>query len=158
MDRIMQLYDEAVRFQKQHSRFHWEEFNTAAVFEEIHRKEIYKIVVDHQTACVFKMQLNDPAIWGEKDAEPSVYLHRISSGKEFRGYGFMHVILEWAKAYGKENKRQYVRIDTWAQHKKLSDYYMNIGFDFVETRMITPKGDLEPHYIGELSLFQLQLK
>lgn len=157
LDRMLEVYEEAIAFQKTRSPFSWHRFEAASLTEEIRRKELYKVLINKQTGCVFRMLLNDPAIWKEKDAVPSVYLHRISVGDGFHGLGIMHAILEWAKRYCKTHHRMYVRIDTWGLNKKLTDYYKALGFSFVETREVRPEGGLEPYYNGVLSMFQLKV-
>jgi hypothetical protein len=39
-------------------------------------------------------------------------------------------IIEWAKDFGKENHKKFIRMDTWGENKKLIDYYIKCGFKF----------------------------
>jgi len=40
--------------------------------------------------------------------------------------------LNWAKQFTEENNLKFVRMDTWADNKKIIDYYKSFGFEFIE--------------------------
>lgn len=105
--------------------------------------------------CVFAIAFSDPYIWKEKDNDPAIYIHRIVTDPRARGKNLVGLIVEWAKAYGKEHGKKYVRMDTWGDNLKLKDYYMKFGFSFLG--IITPDSSdkLPAHYSTiRLALFE----
>jgi len=107
---------------------------------------------------VFLSLLADPAIWGEKDADPAVYLHRIVTNPEFRGHNFVAHITEWAKEHGKLLDKKFVRLDTWSDNLRLKEHYLRCGFQFVGVVLPTDFTVLPSHYAGiSLGLFEIVL-
>lgn len=155
IERLIQLYEEAGQWQREHSDFSWGSFEAQTLQQEIERRELYKIMVNGQIACVFKMILNDPVIWREKDNEPSVYLHRIAGGAAYRGAGFMKFLIAWAVDFCRQHNRHYIRLDTWGLNQKLTDYYLSVGFRLVGSKFISEADGLPPHYSGKLNLFEM---
>lgn len=158
LDTIFYLYDTAIAHQKAVSNMHWLPFDRELVAQEIAEGRQWKIELDGQVACVFVVAYQDPAIWGEMDREPAVYLHRIVTHPDFRGRNFVGAILEWAKAHGKALGKSYVRLDTWAENMKLKEIYERNGFEFLG--VVTPNNlsALPSHYSGiRLSLFQVEI-
>ncbi|RZK53416.1 MAG: N-acetyltransferase, partial [Pedobacter sp.] len=109
---IFEFYDMAVAHQKKVSDKHWQGFDVELVKNEIEEQRQYKILVDGKVACVFLVTFNDPQIWQEKDKDAAIYLHRIVTNPDFRGYGFVHIITNWAKDYAKNHQLKFVRLDT----------------------------------------------
>ncbi len=85
LEAIFELYDAAIAHQKAVSPMHWLPFDPKMVEREIAEGRQWKIIVDGHIACVFVTAYSDWAIWGEKDRDPSVYLHRIVTNPAFRG-------------------------------------------------------------------------
>ena len=76
----------------------------------------------------------------------------------YRGNNFVVEIVKWAREFGKENDKSFIRMDTWGDNQKLIDYYVKCGFDFLG--IITPTGQekLPKHYTGiTLSLFEIKI-
>lgn len=155
---MQQLYDLAREFQKEKSNWHWLTFDSEALRKEIEEKRQWKIIVDRKIACIFLIIYDDPFIWGERNKDPSVYIHRIVTHPEFRGKHLTKKIIDWAKEHGKSFGKKYIRIDTWGENKKLTDYYIQCGFTFLE--IITPISteNLPSHYTCiSLSLLEIKL-
>lgn len=156
---IFEFYDHAVAHQKKVSDKHWQGFDKALIEREIAEKRQYKILVDGEVACIFLVTFNDPQIWQERSKDPAIYLHRIVTHPNFRGYGFVRQIVDWAIDYAKNNALQYVRLDTWADNEKLNTYYQSFGFEPAGSIDITPNSGLPKHYAGiKLSLFEIALR
>ncbi|TCC94310.1 GNAT family N-acetyltransferase [Pedobacter frigiditerrae] len=153
---LFEFYDMAVAHQKKVSDKHWQDFDVELVKNEISEQRQYKILVDGKVACVFLVTFNDPQIWEEKDKDSAIYLHRIVTHPDFRGYGFVNIITNWAKAYAKDNQIQFVRLDTWADNEKLFTYYTSCGFNHVGSIKIAADSGLPKHYEGiRLNLFEI---
>lgn len=156
LPRVLELFEESAQLQRQRSHFWWGPFEEETLAAEICRGELYKVEVGNEIGCVFKAVLNDPVIWGEKDKDPALYLHRIASGLHFRGRGFMDAILKWSREYCRRHNRTYIRLDTWGLNQKLTDYYQKIGFRLAGAKVITKTDALPPHYSGILNLFEME--
>lgn len=146
LETIFGLYDAAIAHQKQVSEQHWLPFDRQMVRAEIAEGRQWKIVVDGQVACVFMAAYQDPAIWGERDRDPSVYLHRIVTNPDFRGRHFVAAIADWAAEHGRVLGKKYVRLDTWADNPKLKEVYTRSGFRFLGIGPPADPAALPSHY------------
>ncbi|HLC82612.1 MAG TPA: GNAT family N-acetyltransferase [Bacteroidia bacterium] len=158
LDAIFNLYDIAIAYQKKISNQHWLPFDPELVKKEIAEKRQWKIIINGEVASVFCVAYSDPLIWGEKDKEPSIYLHRIVTNPKFRGKNFVVEIINWALEFGKNSRKKYLRMDTWGDNEKLREYYVKCGFNFLE--VIKPKNpELLPAHYAEisLSLFEIEI-
>lgn len=156
IDKIFEFYDLAVAHQKKVFNKHWQGFSRDLVQTEIAEKRQYKILVDGQIAAIFAVTFNDPEIWEEKDAQPSIYIHRIVTHANFRGHGFVNHIIVWAKEYARNNQIDFIRMDTWADNEKLLAYYTGCGFNHVGSIAIKADSGLPKHYEGiSLNLFEI---
>lgn len=157
IDIIFDFYDMAIAHQKKVFNKHWQGFSRELVQTEIAENRQYKILVNGEIACVFAVTFNDQLIWGERDQD-AIYIHRIVTHPNFRGYSFVKEIIKWAKKYSAENKIKYIRMDTWADNEKLLDYYTSCGFEYVGMVTLQKTDGLPKHYEGiSLSLFEIVL-
>jgi ribosomal protein S18 acetylase RimI-like enzyme len=153
---ILALYDAAIALQRARSQRHWLPFDVDRVEAEIAEGRQWKIVIDGRIACVFLTAESDPAIWMERDVEPSLYLHRIVTDPEFRGRGFTAAITKWALDRAKARGRKFVRLDTWDDNTRLKELYARCGFELVGTVAPTALETLPSHYEGvTLALFEI---
>lgn len=158
IDVIFELYDLATAYQKTKADKTWTGFKKELINNEISEGRLWKIIIDHEIACIFSIDFSDPLIWGPKDADPAIYLHRIATNPKFRGKGFVRYIIEWAIHYGKIHEKKFIRLDTFGDNEGLIDYYQKCGFTFLG--LSTPKStnNLPAHYEGvSLSLFELEV-
>jgi hypothetical protein len=158
IDTIFEFYDKAIAFQKANSKQHWLPFERNLIEKEIGEKRQWKIVINNEIACIFAITFSDENIWGEKNADPAIYIHRIVTEPKFRGNNFVGNIVDWAKMYGKENNKRFVRMDTWGDNLKLKAHYEKFGFNYLG--IITPQrvSELPAHYSSiTLSLFELPI-
>jgi GNAT superfamily N-acetyltransferase len=155
---IFGLYDKGMEYQKLVFHKHWEAFDPSLIRREIEEHRLWKIMVDGSVACIFSVAYSDPLIWGKRDSEPALYIHRIVTNPHFRGQGYVKVIVDWAKEYGSSIGKKYIRMDTWGDNQKLTDYYMKCGFAFVEKITPTNTSVLPKHYEGiSLNLLEIPL-
>jgi len=158
LDQIFQLYDAATAYQKEVGIRAWKGFERKLVENEISEKRQYKIVIDHEIACVFLITDNDPLIWQEKDQDPSVYIHRIATNPKFRGKHFVKEIVKWAKQYASDHQRNFIRLDTGSGNQKLNHYYQSCGFNYLGIVKLKDTGNLPAHYKeGAFSLFEMNI-
>ena len=62
-NRIFELYDAAVEFQKTVFNKQWQGFEPSLVNQEIAENRQWKIVIDGEIACIFAITFNDFSIW-----------------------------------------------------------------------------------------------
>lgn len=159
VQRIFELYDEAIEFQKTVFDKHWLGFDRLLVDREIVEGRLWKIAEDGEIACVYSIAYADPIIWGPTSDKNAMYIHRIVTNRQFSGRGYVKVITEWAKDHARQNGLRFVRMDTWGDNQKLIDYYRDCGFKFVGLVSPEPSESLPKHYAGiSLSLFEIDLK
>jgi hypothetical protein len=176
IDEIFRLYRGAIEYQKAKGYNLWKEFDRNIIIQEIKEKRNWKIVIDGQMACVFSVAYNDPVIWGEQASLPSeggfsdlvsippsggwgaIYLHRITTNLAFKGRGFMNAIVEWSKQHCKETDRKFIRMDTWADNKNLTNYYVGVGFNVIGYRQLDKDAKGLPSHYSTLSLVLLEIK
>jgi len=155
IETIFGFYDLAIAHQKKVFNKHWQGFNRELVHTEIAENRQYKILVGGKVACVFAVTFNDKLIWGDRDQD-AIYIHRIVTHPDFRGYAFVKEIIKWAKQYSLVNRIKYIRMDTWADNEKLLDYYTGCGFNYVGVVTMEKTDGLPKHYEGiSLSLFEI---
>jgi len=164
---IAGLYQEAIAFQRSRSATHyWRGMDRDLLIREIGQQLHWKIVEDSgraeggEIACFFSIALQDPLVWDHRDADPSVYLHRIVTNPLFRGKGYVKHIMDWAEGYGRDHGKEYIRLDTAADNPKLNAYYRECGFTCCGEKRFSE--DLIPgipeHYRGNaLSLFERRI-
>ncbi|MFC4213144.1 GNAT family N-acetyltransferase [Pedobacter lithocola] len=154
---IFQFYDMAVEHQKKVFNKHWQGFSKALIETEIAEHRQYKILVDDKVACIFAVTFNDKLIWGDRDKD-SVYIHRIVTHPNYRGYSFVKEIIKWGKLFAPMNGIKFIRMDTWADNDKLLEYYTSCGFSFAGTVTMEQTEGLPKHYEGiSLNLFEIEV-
>lgn len=80
IDDIFRLYKEATSFQKiKFPGNQWPEFSRELIEKEIEENRQFKIVIDDNIACIWAITFSDPEIWGQKNSDPAVYIHRIAT-------------------------------------------------------------------------------
>ena len=160
LDTIFGLYDAAIEHQKMVSNMHWLPFDREMVTKEIEEGRQWKILAEGEIACIFLTAYSDAAIWGkEKDADPSIYLHRIVTHPAFRGRNYVQEIVNWAKENGRAWGKKYVRLDTWSDNMKLKELYVRCGFEFLGIASPADPAALPSHYSCILlGLYEIEIK
>ena len=149
VDSILTLYDAAIELQTQKNMVVWPKFERAFIEKEIGDKRQWKIMIGSEIACNWSITFDDKEIWGEKDDNNSIYIHRLAANPAFRGNRFIDVIVPWAKAYALSKGRRYVRLDTLGNNTRLIEYYTSAGFDFLGIFKLTNTRNLAAHYQRE---------
>jgi ribosomal protein S18 acetylase RimI-like enzyme len=162
LDVLEELYDEAIAYQRSQFAGHfWNGMNRALITKEIKEGLHWKIVEAGQIACFFSMLHTDPLVWDQRDAEPSLYLHRIVTNPSFRGRGYVKQIIAWAEAFGKAAGKQYVRLDTGRENSRLNEYYQQCGLVFCGIKQFEDASnpDIPRHYLGSgLNLYEKRIE
>lgn len=157
---IQQLFDQAIQFQRSRSGNSWQGMNRPLIEREIAEALHWKGVEEGQIVCFFSVAYTDRLVWGERDAEPSIYLHRVVTNPAFRGRGYVKRITEWADEFGRARGKQFIRLDTHRDNERLNAYYRECGFVFCGFKQFDPADPLVPrHYLGSgLSLYERRIE
>jgi GNAT superfamily N-acetyltransferase len=159
IDTIFTFYDYAIAFQKTKFNKHWQGFDIDLIEKEIQENRQWKIMMDDVVVAIFAITFNDAIIWGERDEQTAIYIHRIVTHPNYRGNNFVHQIIIWAKKYCKQINKDFIRLDTWGDNQPLIDYYVKCGFTFLGLSPVINTTELPKHYQGlQLSLFQIKVE
>ena len=155
---IMQLYEIAINFQKAKGAVPWQGLTRSMIVKEINEKMQWKLIIDNSIACVFVTTFTDPHIWGEKNREPSIYIHRIATDSSFRVRSLVSEIVEWGRGFAKKNNKKFIRLDTAGENQKLIEYYQSCGFSFLGSQKLINTEGLPQHYKNvPVCLFELAI-
>ncbi|HSQ43782.1 MAG TPA: GNAT family N-acetyltransferase [Ginsengibacter sp.] len=157
LNTILWLFKQAMKLQGRNGYKVWEAIDQTGLERDIDKGLQYKIVQDNNITCVFSIQFNDPFIWGEKDRDHAIYLHRIVVNPNFKGLKQFQKVLDWACNFALQHHLQFVRMDTWADNSKIIEYYKSFGFEFIENYQTTNEMEL-PIQNRNLNVALLQLK
>jgi GNAT superfamily N-acetyltransferase len=159
-DDILVLYEAARNLQTQRNMVVWPYFEKSFVEREIGENRQWKIVVDNTIACNWAITFEDKEIWGEKDRNDSIYIHRICNNPAFRGKRFIDTIVEWSRQYARGMGKQFVRLDTLGNNTRLIEHYTSAGFEFLGMFELTNTANLPGHYQKEpkCCLFEIDLR
>ena len=155
---IFKLYDAAIAYQQTKFYKQWQGFDELLIEKEIEEHRQYKMIEDGTIVCIFAVTFSDALIWGTRDKDPSIYIHRIVTNPLYRGRGYVKNIIEWAINYGRNNSKQFVRMDTWGDNESLIKYYTSCGLTFLGLSQTIADDTLPKHYQGiQLSLFEIAI-
>ena len=157
---IFRLYTIAADYQRsKQTVVVWPQFDDLMVATEIAAKRQWKLIIDDTIACVWATTFSDPQIWEERNNDAAVYIHRIATNPNFRGKNFVSIIVDWAKEYANTQKKDFIRLDTLGNNKKLIEHYTNAGFNFLGFYNLKNTAGLPDHYQTDLPacLFEIKL-
>jgi ribosomal protein S18 acetylase RimI-like enzyme len=158
INEIFELYKIATDFQKTKSVVPWPNFDLELIEKEINENRQWKIVIDNEIACVWAITESEIQIWQEKNEEPAIYIHRISTNPNFRGRNLVSEIAKWSKNYAIQKDKKFVRMDTVGENVGLINYYKKCGFDFLGLSILKETSELPAHYNNAtVSLFQMSV-
>ncbi|MFT4830774.1 MAG: ribosomal protein S18 acetylase RimI-like enzyme [Psychroserpens sp.] len=155
---IFRVYGLAVAFQKTKNSALWPEFSRELVSKEISENRQWKLIIDQQIACVWAVTFEDPDIWGEKNTDKAIYIHRIATNPDFRGRQLVAHLVYWSKVFAKDHHLDYIRMDTVGENLGLISHYKKCGFQFLGLSKLEDTKALPAHYHNAtVSLFQITL-
>lgn len=158
LDDIFFLYGAARDLQTERGMVVWPVFERTLVERELRENRQWKITEQNTMACNWAVTFDDRAIWGERDQQDAVYIHRICTHPQFRGRRYIDVIVAWAKGYALQKGKRYVRLDTLGNNTRLIEHYTSSGFRFLGIWRLTDTATLPLHYQREpdCCLFELE--
>ena len=161
IDEIFRLYRLASAYQAATAKATvvWPDFKREMVAQELAEGRQWKLMVGNTIVCVWAITFDDPEIWGVRNADPAVYVHRIATNPDFRGQGFVAAIVQWAKNYAWQHHKKFVRLDTVGENHGLIAHYTACGFTYLGLTALTDTASLPAHYHNAtVSLFELPVE
>ena len=158
-DEILSLYRAARDLQTEKKSVVWPFFERSFIEKEIEEQRQWKLMIDDVIACNWAITFSDKEIWGEKDKNDSIYIHRIATKPSYRGKRYIDMIVECAKQYAFQKGKRFVRLDTLGNNTSLIRHYTSAGFQFLGMYKLEDVSNLPGHYKNEPNccLFELQL-
>ena len=159
VDDILSLYSAARNLQTQKGMVVWPLFEKDLVVKEINEQRQWKLLIDNVIACNWAITFADKEIWGAKDKNDAIYIHRIATNPGFRGNRYIDSIVNWAKEYATQKGKRFVRLDTLGNNTKLIEHYTSAGFHFLGIFKLADTSRLPGHYQREpdCCLFEIPL-
>lgn len=93
---------------------------------------------------------SDDDVWGLQTT-PAGYIHGLVVDREFAGYGYGRLLLDWAERHIYAHGRRLARLDYVASNEGLGRYYTAAGFRIVGTKTF-PDSDWQPVTLAEKNL------
>ena len=146
IDKIFSLYAAASAHQQLKNAVVWPQFERTMVEKEIAGNRQWKLIIEDEMACNWTITFSDPEIWGERNKDAAIYIHRIATHPHYRGNNFVKMIVNWAKEYAMANKKDFIRLDTLGYNVKLIEHYCAAGFNFLGMFRLTETASLPLHY------------
>jgi len=158
-DTILSLYKSARDLQTQKGMVVWPIFEKKIIEKEINDQRQWKLLIEDDIACNWAITFSDKEIWGEKDKDDAIYIHRIATNPLFRGNRYIDRIVSWAKEYAKQKAKQFIRLDTLGNNTGLIKHYTSAGFQFLGMFELADTSNLPGHYQVEPNccLFEIDL-
>jgi ribosomal protein S18 acetylase RimI-like enzyme len=157
-DTILSLYQSARELQTQKKMVVWPMFERSFIETEISEQRQWKLLVDNIIACNWAITFHDKEIWGEKDRNDSIYIHRIATNPAMRGNRYVDKIADWARNYAKQKRKSFVRLDTLGNNTKLIEHYTSAGFEFLGIIRLADTSNLPGHYQREPNCCRFEME
>ena len=156
---ILSLYQSARDLQTEKGMVVWPVFKKDFIENEIKEHRQWKLFIEDTIACNWAITFSDKEIWGEKDKDDAIYIHRIATNPLFRGNRYIERIVSWAKEYAKQKGKRFVRLDTLGNNTGLIKHYTSAGFQFLGISKLSDTSNLPGHYQVEPNccLFEIDL-
>ncbi|GIN87232.1 N-acetyltransferase [Heyndrickxia sporothermodurans] len=93
----------------------------------------YVVNIDNELIATFTLYHEqndwDKYIWGEILAD-SMYLHKLAVKPSYMKYGLGKEIIQWI-VENIQGEKKYLKLDCVGDNKKLNQFYINNGFEFL---------------------------
>lgn len=154
---ILSLYQAARDLQTEKKMVVWPIFERSFIEKEIQEQRQWKLIIDSTIACNWAITFNDKEIWGEKDQNNSIFIHRIATNPAMRGNRYIDKIVAWAKEYASQKGKDFIRLDTLGNNTSLIKHYTSAGFEFLGIVQLADTANLPGHYHKEPNCCRFEL-
>ncbi len=151
-----EYWDAAVAYQTRYGVARSPVFPDSIIAGEIGVERHFMALRDDEVcAGFFSVTASDRGIWGERDRDDAIYIHRMCVNPLAKGGSLASDALKWAYGYAAGRGRRFVRMDTWGDNDRLIDYYKACGYRPAGFKDIGNDPGLSAHYHGiRLALFE----
>ena len=127
MDELINLWIERHLWLKEHNKEMWklDQLNKASIIEKYENPKCYLAYEDEEKVGGFLLIEHDRRYWPDEMDEKAYYIHKFVVRTGCGGKGYSDKMLEWIKSYGRDNGKQYVRLDYEKQRKYLRNMYLS---------------------------------
>jgi GNAT superfamily N-acetyltransferase len=133
----------------------WPVFEPEAISKDIDAGRVFVCSKDDECLATLTLTDADPLIWDDAEV-PALYLQKLASKRERAGQGIGSFVINWAKRHALEQRKQFLRLDTWATNLRLKNYCESQGFAHVRTVFFSKNSPLPYHYRGSsMNLFEM---
>ncbi len=122
------IYEEAILYHKRMRYNVWKGYDKEVLALETRNGLLHKLLVNDEIALVFSAIYSDKLLWGDRDQDDAVYVHRLAVNPEFRGKRLFVYVFDWLLKEAKQKGRKYLRLDTWGDNPKMIAYYESFGY------------------------------
>jgi hypothetical protein len=136
-DRIEELLDimrEKARWLNSTNRAMWDvsKLTKEALIERYDFPKPFLGLEDKTPVGGFLLLDYDKNYWRESRADAAFYVHKFVVRNGYGGRSYSQRMLEWIKDYGKEQGKQFVRLDYSKERSYLRSMYLRHGFKDIE--------------------------
>lgn len=146
IDQVVKMYEWAREVQRKHEIVVWPDFPIDMIEQDIASGTVWALADNNDLACIWTIALEDPLIWGERNSDPAVYIHRIATHPDYRGRRLVNELVSWAQDFARQQGKKYIRMDTVGNNRKLISHYTQCGFDFLGMFVLPDTRNLPQHY------------
>ena len=147
LDAVMALLEGARAWHREQGLPVWSGFDRRELAADIARRCVF--LAD---ACATVTLVEEDLVW--PTAAAALYVHRLASAR--RGMGAQ--LLTWAGRLALERRKSCLRLETWAENRRMRDYYERHGFRHVTDRFYPADAAVPQDYRGTWkSLYQRDL-
>jgi ribosomal protein S18 acetylase RimI-like enzyme len=157
---IFKLYRLAADYQRlKFPANQWPEFDRELISSEVADNRQFRLLIDDKIACIWAITYSDAQIWGDKENNSSIYIHRIATNPEFRGNNFVQAIVDWSRDFARKQNKAFIRMDTCGENERLINHYKSCGFDYLGMKKLKNTSQLPSHYHNaDVCFFEIELK
>ena len=113
------------------SVWNFDQFTRENLQEKYVNPEYYIGLLNNQVFGGFILLDEDIHFWPNANGEEAFYFHKFVVKSKYSGQGLGKSILDWVKEYGKENHKEYIRLDFNENREYLKNLYYGNGFKYV---------------------------
>jgi hypothetical protein len=149
--KIKDLYEEAIAFQRSRGLPYWNALDLTVVEADIAAGALYLLSVDMHAVGIFSFCPPSPMdedLWQGLQPHAARYINRIIVGRLWQGRSLFGLMLAWSERETLRLGFDRLRLDTWADNRRLGDYYSRFGFVHMGERTASSGPELSPQYRG----------
>jgi GNAT superfamily N-acetyltransferase len=133
IDEYIDMLIERCYWLKEHRIDMWkiEQLNKESIIQKYENPMCFLAYEDSVSVGGFLLLEKDNRYWSDK-LDEKVNLHKFVVKPDFSGKGYSTKILKWVKDFGKQNGKDYIRLDYETRRNYLRNMYLKSGFVDVE--------------------------